>query len=378
VRFTFDVDADADIDAKTIDATSCVAASSVTPPRVPHALAVRGYAGLRVYAQRSDGFRQIYSRADSGVHNVVAWGDANGDGIDEIADDGPGSASGWQLRIHGDRGVGITELQTFTYGAYSLLWLRGSSDGFDDLVRTYPNMEHVMCGSASTMTNCWTNTNLADGADISAAGDLDADGDDDVALGNRVYRRTGLQLEKVFDAGPTVGSQDLDWMELDGCERPELVDIVETEFGQPTTWRMWTWDGAQMVETTPVVPISGSAQLWWADFDSDGDADVLACMAIPTTTLVLYRHDGAAFVDTGVHYPTYDCEAAWGDYDADGDPDLAYTAQDGDNGALVLRRNDAGALVEVLHEPLTNEMVNLAWGRCGPLPTSPCFPSNSP
>lgn len=75
---------------------------------------------------------------------------------------------------------------------------------------------------------------------------------------------------------------------------------------------------------------AGATDLSWADYDGDGDHDLLVASE---GTAALYRNDGGTLVPSGIPLPsyfedsayedTYDLRSAtWADYDNDGDPDL--------------------------------------------------------
>ena len=115
-------------------------------------------------------------------------------------------------------------------------------------------------------------------------------------------------------------------------------------------------------EPAPESWFSGNAVLSsaWADFDNDGDLDVVVAFA--GTGLGLYRNDGTRFtrVEIGVQLAAEEVEArslAWGDFDGDGDVDLyVATARTGGslflpgqaNARSLLFRNDgAGGFSEV-------------------------------
>ena len=117
-------------------------------------------------------------------------------------------------------------------------------------------------------------------------------------------------------------------------------------------------------------PLSGAA-LRWADFDGDGDLDLLAMgtapgatpLAAPTPYTRLLRNGGrvpdaeapggvsVAFADAGAALPALASgDAAWGDIDRDGDLDLVLTgsrtAAPPYAPVTALFRNEAGRLVE--------------------------------
>ncbi|NNE43525.1 MAG: VCBS repeat-containing protein, partial [Gemmatimonadetes bacterium] len=73
----------------------------------------------------------------------------------------------------------------------------------------------------------------------------------------------------------------------------------------------------------------------FADWDNDGDPDLLIGGEEFGTPTTLYRNDGMSFVDVTAAWmpdPPAVAGAAWGDYDEDGDPDLAVVQ--GDSGVF--------------------------------------------
>jgi hypothetical protein len=89
----------------------------------------------------------------------------------------------------------------------------------------------------------------------------------------------------------------------------------------------------------------------WADYDSDGDFDLLLCGATNGAspgTSILYRNDHGVFVDSGLVLPPLrNASIAWGDYDKDADLDLFITGTTnrfGDS-TVGLYRNDNGSLM---------------------------------
>src|SRR4026209_937320 len=74
---------------------------------------------------------------------------------------------------------------------------------------------------------------------------------------------------------------------------------------------------------------------WWADYDGDGDLDVLTCgihyeLERPETLLWRREADGT-FSHTGISFAGFKGRycAAWGDFDADSDPDVAFAGNGG-------------------------------------------------
>ncbi len=88
--------------------------------------------------------------------------------------------------------------------------------------------------------------------------------------------------------------------------------------------------------------LDGGRSSAWADFDGDGDLDLVA---LGHPDLAYYRNDSGRFAETareaGLHLPSGGIGAQVADYDNDGDPDL-YITRDGwfGGGANVLFAND--------------------------------------
>ncbi len=99
------------------------------------------------------------------------------------------------------------------------------------------------------------------------------------------------------------------------------------------------------------IPGVGDSSLDWADYDGDGDLDLL--IAGKTTTGVitrLYRNDGGTFneVANTPFIGIYLGEVAWGDFDNDNDPDLIITGLMGNNiPTTQMYRNDNGTFVDI-------------------------------
>ena len=95
---------------------------------------------------------------------------------------------------------------------------------------------------------------------------------------------------------------------------------------------------------------AGAGPGGWADYDGDGQYDLIACGC--DTFCTLFRADGDKFVDATIEAKLTRLEpgfgAAWADYDNDGDPDL-YIARNGWNGPAPnsLLRNDGGVFSDV-------------------------------
>ena len=113
----------------------------------------------------------------------------------------------------------------------------------------------------------------------------------------------------------------------------------EDKFGR----RVFSLVTPRFVDTTSCAGVEGAAishGAAWADYDGDGDIDVVATTnAAP----LLYRNDGnGVFVDAATNAgltSITNVAVAWGDYDGDGDPDL-YAG--GNSGGKLFRNKGNG------------------------------------
>ncbi|HSH17161.1 MAG TPA: VCBS repeat-containing protein, partial [Verrucomicrobiae bacterium] len=117
------------------------------------------------------------------------------------------------------------------------------------------------------------------------------------------------------------------WADTDGDGK---LDLVLHDSGPPRVFRNTSSPGGISFVPGPAMPDSIG---WydpagdWADYDLDGDPDLLLTgvwSIDPSFALRIYRNDGSSFslVDPGLP-GVYEGWASWGDFDRDGLPDLA-------------------------------------------------------
>lgn len=113
--------------------------------------------------------------------------------------------------------------------------------------------------------------------------------------------------------------------------------------------------------------VGGSLVNAWADFDGDGDSDLL--VGFGNAPSRLYRNDAGVFVDVassaGVAESRAMRAAAWGDFDADGDADLVVGLAPGPGGVIKLYRNDKGQFADATEKAAlaiaTGAVRQMAW-----------------
>lgn len=228
---------------------------------------------------------------DGGSFGGVAWGDYDNDGAPDLAFSG--------------RSTNLTP-STFVY--------RNNGDG------TFANVQAGLPGADSGSLD-W--------------GDYDNDGDldlvlcgrgTDYALFTKLFRNDGKHVfSEVATNFPGVWFSTTLWGDYDNDGD---LDLLIT--GRDTDWRPRSWiyrnNGGVFVDIGAALVGVSFGQTAWADFDNDGDLDVilggLGTSGAPVTRL--YRNNGnESFTEvnaglTNIHRGSY----AWGDYDNDGDLDL--------------------------------------------------------
>ncbi len=236
--------------------------------------------------QAGDPLELAWSSLESDRTYAVAWGDYDGDGDLDLA---AGNQYHKTRLYRNDGGVltsaGVWQPEDGPNDIYSLAWGDVDRDGDLDLAaavwcapnRVYLNDTGVLRPSAS-----WSSEE-SDCTMSVAWGDYDGDGYPDLAVGNasqraRVYHNNGGTL-----------STSATWS-------------YEDELGALT-----------------------ASSIAWADYDGDGDLDL--GVAGSGRASRVYRNDNGTLTTVAAWMPSYyggtnTTSIAWGDYDSDGDADL--------------------------------------------------------
>jgi photosystem II stability/assembly factor-like uncharacterized protein len=217
---------------------------------------------------------------------------------------------------------------------------------------------------------------LSSGASDLAWGDVDGDGDQDLAVGSNgltvIYRNDAGALVQTDTVLPPYWEQNdqadfdlrsITWADYDNDGDQDLL--------LPSVWDDGTFtfrtalmrnDGPNgtggwiFTEAASPFAVTTHAQSAWADFDGDQDLDLLLVHLEPNTEngfIRRYRNDGdGVFVGEDIlgGVTVEHGEAHWGDYDADGDLDVLVAGHireaDGSyDNVLRIYRNDAGTFV---------------------------------
>lgn len=342
-----------------------------------------GFGGGTALVYRNDG--GTFVDIGAGLTPVTApdadWGDYDGDGdLDLVVTGGTsGSGSGFSTTVYRNDGSDTftdinANVQPISFGAGQ--WGDYDGDGDLDLFLGGSGVGFQGEGGAAIYRN--TNGQFTDvGIPLNpiaggSAGwaDYDQDGDVDLITAGQAtrsrprYTETTLYRNEgsgIFRSGVVPAVGPLAWADYDGDgDLDVLADGV-----------VYRNDGnREMVDIESAIP-SGRPAYAWGDYDGDGDLDVAVGAGGSNIPTELYRNDGSdVFTDAGIDLvdPTFlglsiAQSLDWGDYDVDGDLDLL-VAGTTFNGAVVAQprifRNDGGSFADV--GVIFPSAVDAAWG----------------
>jgi hypothetical protein len=185
-----------------------------------------------------------------------------------------------------------------------------------------------------------------------AWGDYDADGDPDLIIGSRtltaIYRNDDGTLVQAQILTSLWDFPAMDWGDYDGDGDLDLVVASRAgQFGTGGRVAIYRNDEGVFTQVAADVPQIAEGNVLWADYDTDGDLDLLIAGRLSNgeSVTALYQNDAGSFVDSGINFSgVASGAAAWGDYDNDGDPDLIISDF---SVASDIYRNDDGVFVPI-------------------------------
>lgn len=215
-------------------------------------------------------------------------------------------------------------------------------------IRAWPGDLHI----------AWVSTEIEDTRAI-AWGDLDNDGDPDLAVGNwgqplRVYRNDGGgALTLIWSSAESDNTTSLAWGDYDN---DGWLDLAVGNRGQPN--RIYRNNGAGTFTLAwSTTETDNTTSLAWADWDDDGDFDLaVGNFAQPNR---IYRNTGGTFTLVWSSTEADNTTAlAWSDFDDDGELDLAVGNH---NAPTRLYRNAGGNLTLFWSSPESSSTTAIAW-----------------
>ena len=141
------------------------------------------------------------------------------------------------------------------------------------------------------------------------------------------------------------------WADYDNDGDPDLM--VNGAFGgvTATTILYRNENGETLVDAGGPFKGVDTGDVAWADYDGDGDEDVLISGRGQDWSFntILYKNTGSGFEQVSTNLPgLFEGSIAWGDYDNDGDPDLLLTGMNSSiQNTAGIYRNDNGIFTNI-------------------------------
>jgi PKD repeat protein len=283
----------------------------------------------RIYRNQDGVFTDIHAGL-AGLMGNVNWVDLDGDGRLDVFVRGFEAGADWSAAVV-YRNLGNGLFLRFVSGlpysddADDFQWVDYNRDGYPDAVtegKLYRNSGGVFQD---------TNIRFATSNYSADWGDYNADGYPDLlttslAYGSsqtktRLFRNDGGTFTEI-DANtlglPDVGKGIVSWVDYD---HDGTLDVLIGGQGA-SGYQIGLYHNENGAFTDLHLDLSTVRSAWqtsWADFDHDGDLDLL-------TNDNLYRNDGGAFTNVDLDaYSMYNC-SSWVDFDRDGVLDLENTS----------------------------------------------------
>jgi len=329
----------------------------------------------RVYRNDNGAFTSVWVSPMADTTRSVAWGDYEGDGdLDLIV----GNEEQPNRLYRNDGAVGGIPILTLAWSAslvhdtHSIAWGDVDNDGDLDLALgnpTQPNL--VYLNSSVPALTLMSSTLITNTIYAVAWVDYDRDGDLDLSAGHvgghSLYRNDAGTLTQAWTDATAKDTRSVAWGDIDGDGDLDLA-IGNSAVGG-TNWVYLNNSPANgsgqavftRIWTDPVG--QPAASVIWGDYDGDGDLDLGIGGA--SSPVRLYRNDGGALALTWTAPVTETTRSiAWGDYDRDGDLDLAL-GNDGQRNRIYRNDSIPGSAATFTSAWLSTETDNtwsLAWG----------------
>lgn len=329
----------------------------------------------------------VWSSAFSERTTSIAWGDVDGDGDFDLAvgnsnrngEGEPDQPNRIYLNVDGMLQTTPVWSSMLSENTTSVVWGDVDDDGDLDLAvgndnswsldPSQSNRVYLNVNGMLQTTSVWSST-LSENTTSVAWGDVDSDGDLDLATGNngqpnRVYLNVKgmLQTMPVWSSALSEQTTSVAWGDADGDGD---LDLAAGNQNEPSRVYLNTGD---MLQTTPAWSSALSeytTSIAWGDVDSDGDLDLAIGNTVGLEGYIsrIYLNVSGMLQTTLTWSSTpseYTRSIAWGDMDSDGDLDLAVGNESQPSKVYL----NVGGMLQSLpawSSALTELTTSLAWG----------------
>ena len=291
------------------------------------------------------------SSPEAGINLSAAFADADGDGDLDVAMSRFGLAPDALLL---NQGVQLQHANTMDAGDAAFGGDLADYDFDGDLDLVYAGADglgaHIWQNQGDgSFVDVWQSDGNLD-ARSACWGDFDGDGDLDLgvtdsSLGLTIYQ-TGVlggtpTSAPMWSLGSSDQPWDCGWADVDGDGDLEIA--IANNDGNDAIYQ---WDGGTAFTELWNSSTTGpqfSAGLDWADWDADGDPDLLISAWAFDTTHV-FRNDGNGTFTSAASITASAFDGRWADVDGDGFPDVVLAGDDS-TPVQVLMNNGGGGLV---------------------------------
>jgi hypothetical protein len=291
---------------------------------------------------------------DGGWCYGCAWADYDGDGFADLFVDNNNSNQGKNNFLYHNNGDGtftkVTQGPVVTDGgsSYGCSWADCDNNGYPDLfVSNYNENNFLYANTGDSFAKVTQGRVVSDGGRSTgcAWADYDNDGWLDLFVCNRdqvnfLYHNSGggtfTRVTQGAIANDVDNTSGCAWADYDN---DGLLDLIVANVQTPNC--LYHNDGngtfTKVISGPVVTDTSFCNGASWADFDNDGDLDLLVTTGVlGMYNDLLYRNNGNGTFTKITDSPivrdaTWSGGGAWADYDNDGDLDLFIGGYDGHN-----------------------------------------------